>query len=251
MTPQYEPPEGFEAIVSCTRRGPMIRENSGKHLETGIKFDFGPYPNFSNITGEGGLIYPQFPLKFQGILDEDGETIWAIDAHNVLWAQKKHTYGWPLQPTNMKDLEDRLTEEEWEPIREALHKGFEHPLLYPDGIHGVPVMSEGLVMTEDQQGLNFGFEQKIPMLPLKAHGESWHRGWDIPTRWAVDAINQCWMDNAHGHALEPVSASTLLGHMEDHSDSEDIRKALDMKPEPPEWVKEALAHGWTPPKEVP
>lgn len=49
----------------------------------------------------------------------------------------------------------------------------------------------------------WSFEKK-PELPLKSHGEIWHIGWDIPTRWAVDASDQRWEDNAHGHPLQPV-----------------------------------------------
>jgi hypothetical protein len=65
-----------------------------------------------------------------------------------------------------------------------------------------------------------------PSLPLKASGEMWHRGWDIPTRWAIDANNQCWMDNAHGHPLELVTADTLIGNAEDPNDIQLIKGAL-------------------------
>lgn len=47
--------------------------------------------------------------------------------------------------------------------------------------------------------------EKQPKLPLRNHGEIWHVGWDIPTRWAIDNSGQRWEDNAHGHNLKPVN----------------------------------------------
>ncbi len=46
--------------------------------------------------------------------------------------------------------------------------------------------------------------EKQPELPFQNHGEIWHIGWEIPTRWAVDASGQRWEDNAHGHPLQPI-----------------------------------------------
>jgi len=47
-------------------------------------------------------------------------------------------------------------------------------------------------------------------LPLRTHGEIQHRGWDIPTRYAVDADGACWANDAHGGPLEPVEKEDLL-----------------------------------------
>lgn len=65
-----------------------------------------------------------------------------------------------------------------------------------------------------------------PVMPLKAHGEIWHTGWDIPTRWAVDAAGRAYMDNAHGHELRRVEPDHLINSTESLSDRQTVRKAL-------------------------
>lgn len=62
--------------------------------------------------------------------------------------------------------------------------------------------------------------------PLKAEGNLWHTGWDIPTRWAVDADGVTYMDNGHGHKLTPVTQTELLSNAEDPDDANRIRRAL-------------------------
>lgn len=90
---------------------------------------------------------------------------------------------------------------------------------------------------------------KEPARPLKDSGELWHAGWDIPTVWAVDAAGQAWMDNGHGHSMEPVRAEALLGNADDEHQRNRIRAALGMLPEPPEWEQRARRAGWTTPDE--
>lgn len=77
--------------------------------------------------------------------------------------------------------------------------------LYRDG---VSVAREGLCKVEGALRQPMAFEGE-PVLPIIA-GEVWHSGWDIPTRYAIDADNQCWMDNAHGHPSNKVSAKDFL-----------------------------------------
>jgi|SRR3990172_5479955 len=89
--------------------------------------------------------------------------------------------------------------------------------------------------------------KKVPALPLKKIGELWHKGWDIPTRWAIDANGQCWMDSAHGGSLVPASQNALLSNAETEEDKNLIRRLLELSPEEPGWMKQARAAGWIPP----
>lgn len=65
-------------------------------------------------------------------------------------------------------------------------------------------------LVNNLQPLEFDITKGEPALPLQEAGNIYHNGWDIPTRYAVDAQRQAWMDNAHGHALHRVSMSDLL-----------------------------------------
>lgn len=98
------------------------------------------------------------------------------------------------------------------------------------------------------EGLEFVIEDAYrPAAPLKHKGELWHEGWDIPTKFAVDADNECWMNNAHGHALCHVSAAILIGTAENEFTQNSIRRILGMELPMPEWARTAAAAGWTPP----
>lgn len=55
---------------------------------------------------------------------------------------------------------------------------------------------------EKQLGNHIWPFEKRPKLPLQKHGYTWHVGWDIPTRWAIDDSGQRWEDNGHGHDLK-------------------------------------------------
>lgn len=95
--------------------------------------------------------------------------------------------------------------------------------------------------------LSFYAKDKFPTLPFIARGELPHMGWDIPTRYVVDANKQCWADNAHGGALEYMAASRLLAKVEQEYERMKIRHLLGFKPELLGWMKTALFQGWTPP----
>lgn len=68
-----------------------------------------------------------------------------------------------------------------------------------------------------------------PALPLLGYGELYSTGWDIPTRWAIDANKVCWMDDAHGHPLEKISSQELLCEAEQEVDKNMLRKLLGEK----------------------
>ena len=100
-----------------------------------------------------------------------------------------------------------------------------------------------------ENNLQFRTDEKTPG-KITHFGEIWSIGWDIPTKWAIDEHGQCWMDNAHGHALEPVEQRVLLGEASGESD-ETVTKiylALGRKPKAPSWARSALNAGWEPPK---
>lgn len=90
--------------------------------------------------------------------------------------------------------------------------------------------------------------ENVPALPLRERGAFRHEGWDIPTRWAIDANGVCWMDNAHGHPLGIVKPQILLGGCEREGERRRLQKVLGLPVDRPSWVKTALHYGWTPPE---
>lgn len=98
--------------------------------------------------------------------------------------------------------------------------------------------SWGFFVTQDQ----------YPVLPLRVHGEIQTRGWDIPTCYAIDANGKCWKDNGHGPNLLSCGVEEILGELETSEERSNIRRLLGMKEEMPQWMRWALAEGWTPPE---
>lgn len=161
---------------------------------------------------------------------------------------------------------DKWTPQEW---LAAIPEGF-HPIFtYPDGSeeNKIPRIGELLWHNPDNADSRKNnpamydasqlrgdllffvlYEDIMPKLPLRAHGEAWHTGWDIPTRWAIDASGTCWMDSAHGGAMSPVSKESLIGTFEDEHDRNNVRRHLGLAEEEPSWMRAARAAGWTPPK---
>lgn len=92
------------------------------------------------------------------------------------------------------------------------------------------------------------FRGDLHQLPLRAQGESWSVGWDIPTRWAIDGAGQCWLDDAHGGLLVPCEQAAFLRALsEDMPAVNAARAALGLKPQRPSWISAARNAGWTPP----
>lgn len=93
-----------------------------------------------------------------------------------------------------------------------------------------------------------------PAWPLKASGEVWHQGWDIPSHWAVDAENVPWADySCHGSHLTKTDFDTLIKHLDAEDGkyeqtSNQIREYAGRKKVLPEWAKTALHFKWTPPE---
>lgn len=110
-------------------------------------------------------------------------------------------------------------------------EGFVAVKNYPDGINGVTVVGRVELLLSGKRGVQFwvgeGCEQ-VPVLPIKT-GEMWHRGWDIPTQWAIDANKQCWMDDAHGNCLHPVKPEDLLKTAEEQSVKQQIKRILGLQ----------------------
>lgn len=57
------------------------------------------------------------------------------------------------------------------------------------------------------KGEDFNGDVKFP---LKKWGEIPSIGWDIATRYAIDADNECWADGCHGGQLYKTSAENLI-----------------------------------------
>ena len=129
--------------------------------------------------------------------------------------------------------------------------GFNVVLNYSeDSINGIPIVGCASLALEAAPGgkLIFNLENGIPKLPLKTYGQFWHEGWDIPTYYAIDTDNICWMDNVHGHPLEKVSVNVLLWHISNELLANEIRNILGLSTLMPSWARTALAHGWKPPE---
>lgn len=88
-----------------------------------------------------------------------------------------------------------------------------------------------------------------PKSPFKHVGEAWITGWDIPTRYAIDADDQCWADNAHGHPLSKVTPRQFVGIFEQEQMKRKFQEVLGLEVDEPSWMKEARAHGWLSPEE--
>lgn len=131
----------------------------------------------------------------------------------------------------------------------SIPAGFYPRFLYPDGTEENKVPRIGQLCWHGPNGdLFFDAEDAIPKLPLRAHGEAWHTGWDIPTHWAIDADGTCWMDNAHGGCMGVATQQEFLGNFENENERNSARSHLGLAEEEPSWMAAARAAGWTPPK---
>lgn len=144
--------------------------------------------------------------------------------------------------------EDKLREEH----EVKLPDGLDFVFFYKDGLF--PYINENLVQEEGEvRSLRFCVDldnlETLPALPLIMKGEAWTVGWDIPTRWAIDAHKKCWMDDAHGGSLNPVEEGYLLSLLREDGrySLNGVCTALGRKPPLPEWMSTALQAGWTPP----
>lgn len=132
-------------------------------------------------------------------------------------------------------------------------EGF-HPVLnYPDGETGIPVVGLAGIKLDGHGILTFCIEEKCPKLPLWEHGEIRHLGWDIPTRYAIDADRGCWIDNAHGHPLVPIEKKEFLHFIrselrDDEATIKRLHEVLEVDSPEPGWMKKARAAGWRPPE---
>lgn len=89
-----------------------------------------------------------------------------------------------------------------------------------------------------------------PKSPFKHVGEAWLTGWDIPTRYAIDADDQCWADNAHGHPLVKVTPQQFISIFEQEDMKRKFQEILGLSVDDPSWMKQARAHGWLSREEV-
>lgn len=109
------------------------------------------------------------------------------------------------------------------------------------------------VETTEYQGSTklFRINNIIPAFPIKIYEQIWCVGWDIPTMFAIDANNICWMDDAHGGALAVVKPEVLFKEITDEERRNKLREILSLPKEEPSWANKARSLGWTPPKDWP
>jgi hypothetical protein len=91
-----------------------------------------------------------------------------------------------------------------------------------------------------------------PILPLKDSGVLWHKGWDIPTYWAIDTDNNVYTSDGFGTVLNKTSIQLLVKKLEyekNFTKSGELRTLFGMKQKLPDWVHAAKLAGWAPPKE--
>lgn len=126
--------------------------------------------------------------------------------------------------------------------------GFEMVPIYPDGVTAKPLEHHARCTAPDGEKIDFYVEDKVPALPLKRYGDMWHVGWDIPTRWAIDADNGCWMNDGHGGSMYPLEAPEhLVAAADTEEEQNDLRRLLGLEILPPAWHAQAIAEGWFPP----
>lgn len=87
-----------------------------------------------------------------------------------------------------------------------------------------------------------------PVKPWRHSGEIWSMGWDIPTKWCVDANGDAFVNSGHGG--DPYIHCTtdyILQSADDDETRAEIAAKLGLEPPEPSWVALARAAGWTPP----
>lgn len=129
--------------------------------------------------------------------------------------------------------------------------GFTPVFVYKNGLNENAEIKADVVRTPEGSFYVEGFKaQNLPTLPIRAYGEIWSVGWDIPTRWAVDARGKTWVNDAHGGPMGRCIVEVLLSQANNDPESlKTIYEVLGKKPPMPEWAQVALSMGWTPPKE--
>lgn len=92
-------------------------------------------------------------------------------------------------------------------------------------------------------------EGQLPKLPLRGYGGLRRNGQDIPTKWAIDADGNVFVDGAHGGPLALRTPEYLLAEAEDEGEDKqnELRKLLGLEIPEPSWAAKAREAGWTPP----
>jgi hypothetical protein len=65
-----------------------------------------------------------------------------------------------------------------------------------------------------------------PVGSIKLKGQVLHKGWDIPSNWAIDSNKQCWKDNAHGATLNPCTTDELLLLLKEDDNQDTINAVM-------------------------
>lgn len=89
--------------------------------------------------------------------------------------------------------------------------------------------NERILVLEDyglKTDLSFDITGGEPSLPLKVYDAIDHKGWDIPTLYAIDADDRCWVNDAHGGVLEKCTYEVLIRETKDESILNDMRAAV-------------------------
>jgi hypothetical protein len=90
-------------------------------------------------------------------------------------------------------------------------------------------VNEKILVLEDygvKTDWSFNITGGEPSMPIKIYYEIDHKGWDIPTLYAIDADNRCWMNDAHGGYVEECTYEALINITKDESLLNDIRAAV-------------------------
>lgn len=103
----------------------------------------------------------------------------------------------------------------------------------------------GLTINEEE--FIFFVKDKIPKLPLKNTGEIWNVLYDTPIKYAIDADNQCWMNDRDDSSLYQVSRENFLFESKDEREKNNFRRILGLDIPMPQWAQIAIKAGFIPP----
>lgn len=87
-----------------------------------------------------------------------------------------------------------------------------------------------------------------PWLPALIVAEYDTLGWDIPSRFMIDAVGRCYSGGSWMHETKLDEVLTDLASSGHDNLVESVRRIFHMPDDKPKWMTQAEAHGWRPPE---
>lgn len=95
------------------------------------------------------------------------------------------------------------------------------------------LLEDGILRFEGDPPLEVVELDLVPTLPLRAEGQAWLTGWDIPVRWVIDAKGQPFKDNAHGGGLKECTPQELLWDIQREEEKRRLQALLGLPVDDP------------------